>query len=627
MSGVLPVWPALTAPLPPIQTDGARVFQQHCQSCHEPATGRAPNRRILAFHPREDVIRSLTSGVMASLAGGLTADDIRAVAVYLTPLESSAAAAAVGTDRMCADSPPIHPGPSDWASLGQDDPARRFQPHPGLGAGDVARLKVKWSFAMSGGGQPTVVGDWLFITNRSGRFYALDAATGCVHWVVSGVGSRTTPMIVRSKVSPSGWATYIGADGRVLRAFDAQTGRELWKSPVLETHPIAMLTGTPTVSGDSIFVPVSSLEEAAGSQPAYPCCSFRGSIVAVSAATGRILWQTHVIDEPLRPTHINAVGTQLQGPAGGGVWSAPTADLKRGLIYVGTGDSYTDAPTTGADAVLAIDMVSGAVRWKRQVTPGDNWVVGCNDREKSTNCPRREGPDYDFGASPVLMTLASGRQILAAGQKSGLVYGFNPDTGALLWTTRVGTGSFLGGVEWGLAFDGRRLYAANADTGELFDEGLRVQGRSLDGWISPGPARPGLSALDPLSGAILWQTPAPVADCHYFGDRSLDFAPGVCVRAQSAAPSAMPGVVFSGTLDGWLRAYDSASGRILWAFSTTATTYDTVNGVRGQPGGGIDGLSTTIADGRVYVMSGFNGGSSTGGNGTNVLLAFSPDGQ
>jgi polyvinyl alcohol dehydrogenase (cytochrome) len=380
------------------------------------------------------------------------------------------------------------------------------------------------------------------------------------------------------------------------------------------------------VVGGQLFVPLTSGEEAVARRPDYACCSFRGALVALELATGRVQWKTAVIAEPLHPTHANSAGVMMQGPAGAAIWATPTADPKRGLVYVTTGDSYTEVPTKGADAVIAMEMKTGKIRWSNQVTENDNFIMGCEQAVKPANCPAPLGPDHDFGASPILMTLANGHHVLLSGQKAGLVHAMDPDTGDGLWRTRVGLGGALGGVEWGMAADGRRLFVANSDIVALFDEASGPDGPKLAP-PATGPAQPGLSALDPATGKILWRTLAPAAPCHYAGDRSHDYAKGACIRAQSAAPSAMPGVVFSGTTDGWFRAYDAATGRILWADSTTARIYDTVNGVKGQPGGNIDGMGPAIAGGMVYTMSGFLGAANTGGNGVNVLLAYSVDGR
>ncbi|MFL5296467.1 MAG: PQQ-binding-like beta-propeller repeat protein [Phenylobacterium sp.] len=610
---------------------GEAVFGARCKACHDPAVERAPSRTALAAYRPEQIVDALTNGVMKPMAAGLTDADKQAVAAFLTAGQQQQArnrfgAGPVGVDQKCATNPPIRETGSDWTSVGVDASSRRFQRNPGLKAADVPRLKLKWAFAMPGGGMPTVVGDWLFTTNRNGRFYALDAKTGCVRWVVEGVGSRTTPAVAKSSISPSGWAIFEGERNRTVRAFDATTGKELWKSPVLEANPVAGVTGAPLLVGDQLFVPLTSGEEGAGRQPTYPCCSFRGSLAALDAKTGKLQWQTAVVTEPLHPIRKTANGTQLQGPAGGAIWSAPTADPKRGLVFVATGDSYTDAPTKGADAIVAMEMKTGKVRWSNQVTASDNFIMGCNEANKAANCPTPVGPDYDFGASPILFHLGSGKDVLLAGQKSGAVYGMDPDTGRTLWTRKVGSGSALGGVEWGMAADDKRLYVAISDVINLADELMRPKGAPV--WDEPlGPAKPGLYALDPATGKVVWSTPAPVAPCHYAGDRSRDLTKGACLRAQSAAPSVMPGVVISGTMDGWLRGYDAGSGKVLWAYSTTAQTYETTNGIKDQPGGNIDGLGPAIAGGMVYVQSGWLGAANTGGNPVNVLLAFSVDGK
>jgi polyvinyl alcohol dehydrogenase (cytochrome) len=614
-------------------SNGEDVFNARCKSCHDPALERAPNRAALAAFRPEQIVDALTNGVMKPMSAGMSDADKAAVAAYLTgsgaqtqTARRGAPTGSVGQDQMCATNPPIRETGSDWASVGVDAASRRFQRDPGLKASEVARLKLKWAFAMPGGGMPTVVGDWLFTTNRNGRFYALDAKTGCVRWVVTGVASRTTPAVAKSSISPSGWVVYEGERNRTVRAFDAQTGKELWKSPALESNPVAGITGAPLAVGDQVFVPLTSGEEGAGRQPTYPCCSFRGSIAALDAATGKLQWQTPVITEPLKPLRKTSTGTQLQGPAGGAIWSAPTADRKRGLVYVATGDSYTDAPTKGADAIVAIEMKTGKIRWSNQVTEADNFIMGCNEPVKAANCPTPVGPDFDFGASPILMHLAKGKDVLLAGQKSGEVYGIDPDTGRTLWSRKVGAGSALGGVEWGMAADDKRLYVAISDVINLADQVMRPKGEPV--WdVQLPPGKPGVYALDPATGKLLWSAPAPVAPCQYAGDRKGDMAKGACLRAQSAAPSVMPGAVLAGGMDGWLRAYDAATGKVIWAYSTTAQTYDTTNGIKGQPGGNIDGLGPAIAGGMVYVQSGWLGAARTGGNTVNVLLAFSVDGR
>jgi polyvinyl alcohol dehydrogenase (cytochrome) len=609
--------------------NGSALFDARCKMCHDPAVDRAPNRSTLAAMQPSSIVEVLTSGVMAPMTAGLSADDKAAIADYLTlmpdahPASGAPVSAPAGIDKPCATHPAIAPTPTDWTSVGFDSQSRRYNPNPGLSLSQLPRLKVKWSFAMSGGSMPTVIGDWLFMSNRNGKVYALDAKTGCVHWAIQAT-SRTTPMILRNSLSPSGWLTLIGERNRTVQAIDAQTGKTIWRSEPLETLSVAGITGTPVISGDRVFVPLTSGEEGAAAQDTYECCKFQGSLAALDLKTGKKLWQTKVVSEPLHQIGKNAAGTQMWGPAGGAIWSAPTVDAKRGLVYVTTGDSYTVAPTKGDDAVMALDMDTGKIRWSNQVSLNDNFIMYCNRPTRPANCPAAEGPDHDFGASPILFNLAGGKQIVLSGQKSGVVYGMDPDTGRTIWSRKLGAGGALGGVEWGMTADDKHLYVAISDVLNLIDA---VAPGSAPATTDHQKPTPGLYALNPADGKVIWSAPSPVAPCHYAGDRSHDYGKGACIRAQSAAPSTIPGAIFSGTMDGWFRAYAAASGKILWADSTTARTYDTVNGVSQQPGGSIDGMGSAIAGGMVYTMSGFNGAANTGGNGVNVLLAYSVDGR
>jgi polyvinyl alcohol dehydrogenase (cytochrome) len=586
-----------------LRTRGETIFKTACASCHEPAVGRAPSHEQLASLAPDKIVAALTSGVMKPMAASLSEADMRAVAAYLTgqqPVLSSAAAA----------DPPACPKPatftmdgSGWNGWSIDPRNWRFQPDPGITASDVPRLNVKWAFSYVGGkyGQPAVVGGRLFLTSMSGAVYSLDAKTGCMFWRFNeSAPSRTTVSVgPASGIAPSGYAAYFGDLSANVYAVDAATGVLLWKTRV-DPHPRSVLTGAPTLFMDRLYVPVSSWEEGVASAAQYSCCTFRGSVVALEAATGRTVWTAFAIEQAPTPTMQNSAGTQMYGPAGAAVWSAPTIDAKRNRIYFATGNSYTDALESGSDAVIAVDLASGAIIWRRQLIQGDNDLSGCRRGTKLVNCPTTLGHDYDFGTSPVLMTLGTGRDVLLAGQKSGAVFGIEPDTGDVRWRTQVGVGGFLGGVEWGMAGDGARLYVANADT------------------LTAENGRPGLFALDPTTGKDLWYTPSPRVGCHW---------PGAipCFNAQSAAPSAVPGVIFAGTMDGHERAYASADGKVLWDFDTAGRTYRTINGVSGQTGGPIDVSSGTIADGMLFLISGYLG--IAGGGTDNVLLAFSVDGR
>jgi polyvinyl alcohol dehydrogenase (cytochrome) len=341
---------------------------------------------------------------------------------------------------------------------------------------------------------------------------------------------------------------------------------------------------------------VSSIAEAVATNAKYECCKFRGSVVALDASTGKLLWKSFSIPDPPKPFKTNSSGTQMYGPAGAAIWSSPTIDTKRKLIYVGTGNSYTDVETTTANAILAFDLDTGSLKWSNQVTPKDNFLVGCFAPGLG-NCPKEPGPDVDFGSSPILRKLPNGKDVILAGQKSGVVYALDPNNrGKILWQQKVGHGSALGGVEWGFTADESQVYVAIADS------------------IVAKEGKPGLSALKIDSGEVLWtqSTPAPVCS----------WGKGRCMTGQSQAISAMPGIVFSGAMDGHLRAYSMKDGSVVWDYDT-GVAFDTVNGVKGK-GGSLDAGGPTLAGGMLYVHSGY--GRIIGQPG-NVLLAFSVEGK
>lgn len=594
---------------------GAAIFDAKCKSCHEPAVDRAPTRDALKQRTPESVVQALTTGSMQFMASGLGPDMIREVAVYVTgkPLSAGGETASAGPapaaaglqppDNMCATHPPIRAAATDWNGYGKTATSNRFQQSTSLTPANVAKLKVKWAFSLAGGrhGQPTIIGDRMFLVTFAGDAYSLDAATGCVHWRKA-IGSpmRQSPLVVhRPGESPSGWVMYTGDFNRDFRALDAMTGAEIWKTN-LDRHPLSMLTGAPVIQGDRIYVPVSSSEETTATVPSYGCCSFAGAINALDIKTGKLIWRTALLDP--KPTRKNEAGTQLYGPAGAAIWSQPTIDAKRGQLYVATGNSYTEVDAPTSDAIVAIGLADGKIRWTTQTTKADNFLIACG-RKRGVNCPLGEiGPDHDFGASPILFTLAGGKQVLLAGQKSGVVFGFDPDTGKQKWASPVGHGSALGGIEWGMAADAKSLYVAVSDAAAPKDQ-----------------SKAGVYALDPATGKSRWQAPAPTAPCAW--------APKRCANAQSAPVTAIPGVVFSGGQDGWLRAHDSATGKALWEFNSAGQTYQTVNGVMNQPGGSFDHTGFVVSGGNLYAISGYNGATGAVGNPLNVLLAFSVDGK
>jgi polyvinyl alcohol dehydrogenase (cytochrome) len=506
---------------------------------------------------------------------------------------------------------PVALGSVQWNGWGRGLDNTRYQPEPAIRASDVAKLALKWAYGYPNGtefGQPTVVDERVFVTSSAGRIYSLDAKTGCTYWTYdSAAGSRTAVSIgelARARVAalprklkrtlahldvikaPS--AAFFGDDTGTVYALDAQKGTLLWKTQV-DTHPLARIVGAPTLYGDHLYVAVSSTEDGAAVNPSYSCCTFRGSVVALDIAGGRTLWKSYTVLEEPQPTRKNSAGIQEFGPAGAAISSAPTIDAKRNVVYVATAGSPTGMEQSLTDAVVAFDLADGKLRWVKQLLRSDAGTAGAG-----------------FLASPILRTLATGNQVLLAGQKSGVVYGLDPDHGGdILWQTKIGDtaagtlGSWgpaaasaavagaPGGVAWGSAADHRNLYVAIS--------GLLAQ---------PANASGSLTALDMTTGAARWHTASPEPACGTDRD---------CSHAQAQAVTVMPGSAFSGSMDGHLRAYSTIDGKILWDFDT-ARDFQTKNGIKAS-GGPLDHGGATIVNGTVYVNSG------------NALLAFSVDGK
>jgi polyvinyl alcohol dehydrogenase (cytochrome) len=532
-------------------------------------------------------------------------------------LLGGAANVALGDNACSSPAGPVALGSAQWNGWGRTLDNTRYQPEPAIRDSDVANLALKWAYGYPSGtefGQPTVVDGRLFVTSSTGRIYSLDSKTGCTYWTYdAAAGSRTAITIgelARSKIAalprklkrtlahldvikaPS--AAFFGDDTGAVYAVDAQKGTLLWKTQV-DTHPLARIVGAPTLYNDRLYVAVSSTEDAAAANPEYACCTFRGSVVALDIANGRTVWKSYtVLEEPV-PTRKNGAGIQEFGPAGAAISSSPTIDAKRNVLYVATGSSGTGIEQSLTDAVVAFDLGDGKLRWVKQLSRTDAGLFGSG-----------------FVSSPVLRTLASGNEVILAGQKSGVVYGLDPDHGGdTLWQTKIGDSSpaaaaggaaigstsvvgppgvagSAGGVAWGSAADHRNVYVAVS--------GLLVQ-----------PANPfgSLTAFDMKTGAARWHTASPEPACTW-GARN-------CSHAESQAVTVMPGSVFSGSMDGHLRAYSTIDGKILWDFDT-AKEFQTNNGVKAS-GGPLDHGGATIVNGTVYVNSG------------NTLLAFSVGGK
>jgi polyvinyl alcohol dehydrogenase (cytochrome) len=581
----------------PQTTDGKAVYEKRCAMCHEQQNPRIPNVSVLRLMPATRILRTLDFGAMMNIASPMNRAEREAVASYVGTQEKDPGPR---PESFCKDRTVAVADNSRfvWNGWSPASDNGRFQlaPVAGLSINEIRSLKLKWAFGFEGDvtafAPPTVIGDQIFLGSAAGSIYALRARSGCIQWVYQARGPvRSAVLVVPNGKSH---AALFGDQTGWFYAVQAETGKELWKKKV-ETHDVARLTGAPVAHDGIVYVPVSAWEETrAASNPGYACCTFRGSLVALRVKDGTQIWKTYTVPEP-KHTGTNAAGIDSYGPSGASIWSAPTFDFKRKLIYVSTGDNFSDPSTLTSDAVLALNIKDGQIVWSKQVTADDVY-------------PRGSGADYDIGSSPILAKTSAGKDILLVGQKSAIAYGLDPENkGEILWQIRVGRGGATGGIQWGMATDGRYLYAAVSDTA-----GTRGTGPDGTSVRKLDPTKGGgLTAIRIDDGSKAWFAPAPVC-----GDR-----PG-CSPAQSAALTAIPGLVFSGAYDGIIRAYSAEDGSVLWQYDTLRD-FETVNGVKAH-GGAMDGAGPVVVNGMVFVNSGY---PRFGGLPGNVFLAFSVDGK
>ena len=596
--------------------DGGAVYKEHCASCHNSAAPRVPPESALRAMNLMQVLAALQTGVMKTVGDTLTPQERYAVAFYLSPVAPKAAP--LPASAFCAaTAQPFRfsssgPGWTGWSTTVNNS---RFQDSKAaeLTAADVPKLKLKWAFSLgnetAARSQPAVADGRIFFGTSTGDVYSLDAHTGCIEWTTKIEGGIRSALVIGPARGSKHAGVYFGA-GQNAYALDAATGKQLWKVRIAD-HFAAFITAAPLLHTNVLYFGVSSFEEALPPIPNYQCCTFRGSVVAVKADTGKLLWRTYTIADAAQPTEKNKSGAQMYGPSGAAVWSTPTFDEKRNIVYAATGDNYSHPVAKTSDAVLALDGKTGKLLWSRQVTEGDVFNNACSI-PGNANCPPPHGSDFDFGQPPMLVTLADGHRELLIGQKSGIAYALDPDKdGAILWQTRVGAGGPLGGMMWGSATDGEKMYVAESDLGF---KGIVPDKTSPQGFrLLPNPEQGGgLFALNVKTGEKVWSAPPP----HDCGDRAG------CSPGQSQAVTEIPDVVFSGSLDGHIRGYSTSDGKVLWDVDT-AQDYTTVNG---QParGGSLDGPGPVVAGGMLYVSSGYG---QYGGMPGNVLLAFSVEGH
>jgi polyvinyl alcohol dehydrogenase (cytochrome) len=452
-----------------------------------------------------------------------------------------------------------------WPVFGRDVQGSHYNPDEKiLTPQNVARLKPRWIFETTPQGgdvssQPIVVNGVVYFGSWDGQEYAVDVKTGKQLWAYD-CGQST-----RSAAAYADGTLYFGDIAGFLHALDARTGALKWKKRV-DAHPNTVATSSPIYHQGRIYIGVSSHEEGAMLRKRdYVCCTFRGSVAAYDAATGNEVWRFYVIPEPATPQGKDKRDKQLMGPSGGAVWSTVSLDPATRRVYVTTGNQYTGPAVKHTNAILALNMDTGKLLWSHQATPGDIWNFDCR------NLPDCSDLDVDFGTAPVFFKGPGGKRLVGAGQKSGWFYALDPDKGTVVWKTEVGPGGKLGGIEFGTATDGERVYAA----------------------ISNFPRQGSVSALDGATGKILWQTPSP--------DNRANFGPiTVTGRGDNR-------LVWAGSSGGFIRAYDARDGKILWQFDT----------------GGAVGGGPTVVDGVLYIGSGYT--FLNIGKGNNKLYAFALD--
>jgi len=454
------------------------------------------------------------------------------VAYQMTREEREAAAKFLGTNAIetplpaeafCKDWKVSINGKSKfmWNGWSPKGDNARFQAADvaGLSIDQVKKLKLTWAFGydddVNAFALPAFFDGQMFVGSARGSIYALRSESGCVQWTFDANGPVRSAMIVVPNGSRH--ALLFGDQIGWYYALEAETGKLIWNKRV-EEHDTARLTGAALVHDGVAYVPVASWEETRSSGADYLCCTFRGALVALRIRDGQQIWKSYMVPEPREQGRTES-GKAKWGPSGASIWSTPVYDVKRNLIYVTTGDNFSSPATLTSDALVALNPADGRIVWASQTTTNDV-------------SPSERGPDFDYGSPPLLIKTPAGRELILAGQKSAIVYAFDPDKkGEVVWQTRVGRGAANGGVQWGMSFDGQNLYAAVSDAaGKRTTDVNGVPARILDPLAGGG-----LTALKVTDGNKVWFAPPP--DC---GNR-----PG-CSPAQSAALTSIPGAVFFG---------------------------------------------------------------------------------
>ncbi len=581
---------------------GGEVYASVCAACHDKGLDRAPQRAMLSLMTPESINRALTEGVMQEQSAGLSAEEKVAVSEYLANRKMGAAGS-IAPPLMCAaDAKPFDVNQTPvFTGWGLQPESNHFisTKAAGIDKSNATKLKMKWALAFPNAlrarSQPALAGGAIFVGSHDGTVFALDRETGCARWTFHAAAEVRTGIVVAPWTAGDAKADpllYFGDLIGNVYALKARTGEEAWRFKADE-HPNVTITAAPALHKGTLYVSVSSLEVAAVADPQHPCCTFRGSLLALDAVKGTEKWRSYTIDEVPAPTGKNSAGLDLTGPSGAPIWNTASIDEKRGQLYVGTGENYSSPATGTSDAIIAFDMKTGKKKWVWQATPNDAWNTAC-ERADKTNCPKEDGPDFDFGAGTMLVHASNGKDYVVAGQKSGAMHAVDPDTGKHLWTQKVGRGGVVAGIHFGIAASGDTVFAPVSDV--------------PDGNKYPEEARPGMYGLDVKTGDYVWKAP------------SADTCAGkeFCHPGYSGAITATEELVMAGANDGFLRFYDAATGKVVWEFNTAAE-FKTVNGTTARGGSMGGGTAPLAHDGMLIMNSGYGFAGKMPGN---VLLVF-----
>lgn len=579
---------------------GKGLFLENCAGCHNGGVPKAPQQVWLEMMAPDAILAAMNGGIMKQQAARLSGEERRQIAEYLvrTPL----------ADYQPPKQPPMcdaqHAGfdtGSPPAQIGWGHDNRRFTPArvAGLTKEQVPTLKLKWAMAYPAAirarSQPAIGWGAVFVGSHDGTVYALDLDSGCTKWRFRASAEVRTAIVA----DPASKRLYFGDVLARAYAIDAMTGKLVWQTKV-DDHGNATITGSPTLGGGQLFVPVSSLEVTAAADPKYACCTFRGSVVALDPSTGKQRWKHYSVVDTPRAQGKTKTGTPIMGPSGAPVWGSPTYDAATNRVYFGSGENYSTPADGNSDAVFAVDARTGRRVWTTQLTAGDAWNVGC--MMGNENCPKEKGPDLDVATSVLVVPIGGGKTMIVAGQKSGDVYGLDPASGKAMWKTNLGHGGTQGGVHFGMAAQGRLIYVPINDMADTRD------GRDYD--VKRRGA--GLHGIDAATGKVFW---------HALADNVCGTRPN-CDPGISSAVSAMPGLVFAGHLDGRFRAYEGRRGKVIWSVDTTKDV-KTISGEMAH-GGSMSGPGAVISGGHVVVNSGYGLYYHSPGN---LLMVFTPDGK